>query len=164
MGEPLFTGPNAQAVVARVLTENARSIRSSRDTVPEWLDAAALKAVAKFPADRFATAAEFADALKGNTAAQTTAHRTQTSPSHTSLGFIRRSAAAAAAIATFVARTALAYFALPKQSANSNELQLARQLTFDGKVSGAVISPMASGSQLMRDQCLLSSSLFLNIN
>ena len=62
-GEPPFTGPTAQAMIARRLTESPRPLRELRDTVPESVAQAALKALARSPADRFATAAEFARAL-----------------------------------------------------------------------------------------------------
>jgi serine/threonine-protein kinase len=63
-GEPPHAGKTAQAIIARVLTEKTQSTRLMRDTVPEHIDAAVLKALAKLPADRFASAAEFAAALK----------------------------------------------------------------------------------------------------
>ncbi len=63
-GEPPFTGSTAQAVVARVLTENPRPLMTQRHTIPRHVEAAVLTALEKLPADRFATAAEFADALK----------------------------------------------------------------------------------------------------
>ena len=63
-GEPPHSGKTAQAIIARVLTEKATSMRVTRDTVPEHVDAAVLKALSKLPADRFASAAEFAAALK----------------------------------------------------------------------------------------------------
>jgi serine/threonine-protein kinase len=62
-GEPPFTGPTPQAIVARVMTEAPRSLRSQRQTVPENVEAAVLQALEKLPADRFGTAAEFAAAL-----------------------------------------------------------------------------------------------------
>ncbi len=62
-GEPPFTGPTPQAIVARVMTEPPRSLRSQRHTVPEHVEAAILQALEKLPADRFASAAAFADAL-----------------------------------------------------------------------------------------------------
>jgi len=62
-GEPPFTGPTAQAIVARVVTEEPRPLTLQRKTIPLHVEAATLAALAKLPADRFATAAEFADAL-----------------------------------------------------------------------------------------------------
>ncbi len=62
-GEPPFTGPTAQAIVAKVMTEVPRPLVQQRRSVPEPVDAAVLTALEKLPADRFATAAEFARAL-----------------------------------------------------------------------------------------------------
>jgi eukaryotic-like serine/threonine-protein kinase len=63
VGEPPFTGPTAQAIVARVMTETPRSVVAQRHTVPMYVDAAVRRALEKLPADRFQTAAEFAQAL-----------------------------------------------------------------------------------------------------
>jgi Tol biopolymer transport system component/tRNA A-37 threonylcarbamoyl transferase component Bud32 len=62
-GDPPFTGSTAQAIVARVLTETPRPILPQRHTLPPHVEAAVLTALEKLPADRFATAAEFAEAL-----------------------------------------------------------------------------------------------------
>jgi serine/threonine-protein kinase len=62
-GEPPFTGPTAQAIVAKVVTERPAPIRRRRETVPAGVEEAVLTALAKLPADRFATAAEFAIAM-----------------------------------------------------------------------------------------------------
>jgi Tol biopolymer transport system component len=67
-GEPPFSGSSAQVVVAKVLTEKPTSIRALRDTVPEGLERTVLTALAKLPADRFASAADFAAALTSPTA------------------------------------------------------------------------------------------------
>ena len=70
-GEPPFTGPTAQAIVARVMTEVPRSVTLQRKAVPPHVEAAVLTALEKLPADRFATAAEFLTAL-GDTARRPT--------------------------------------------------------------------------------------------
>src|SRR3954451_11126112 len=62
-GEPPFTGPTAQAIVARVMTEEPRSLTLQRKTVPPHVEAAVVTALSKLPADRFATSAQFAEAL-----------------------------------------------------------------------------------------------------
>jgi serine/threonine-protein kinase len=62
-GEPPFTGPTVQAVVARVMTEEPRPLTSQRRSVPANVEAAVSKALQKVPADRFASAHEFAEAL-----------------------------------------------------------------------------------------------------
>jgi eukaryotic-like serine/threonine-protein kinase len=64
-GDPPYIGSTAQAIIAKVLTEKPRSVRSARSTVPVHVDAALEHALEKLPADRFATAREFADALEG---------------------------------------------------------------------------------------------------
>ena len=61
--EPPFTGVTAQAIIARVMTEEPRSLTLQRRTVPAHVEAAVRTALEKLPADRFATAARFADAL-----------------------------------------------------------------------------------------------------
>jgi serine/threonine-protein kinase len=62
-GEPPFTGPTAQAIVARVMTEEPRSLTLQRRTIPRHVEAAVNVALSKLPADRFASAAEFSHAL-----------------------------------------------------------------------------------------------------
>ena len=64
-GDPPFTGPSTQAVIARLLTEEPRSLTTLRRSVPQHVDAAVRTALEKLPADRFATAAAFADAIAG---------------------------------------------------------------------------------------------------
>jgi len=61
--EPPFTGATAQAIIARVMTEEPRSLTLQRKTIPPHVEAAARRALEKLPADRFASAAEFAAAL-----------------------------------------------------------------------------------------------------
>jgi serine/threonine-protein kinase len=64
-GEPPHVATTAQAIVAKILTEEPRSVRAVRPHVAEHVDAAIMCALAKLPADRFATVKEFADALNG---------------------------------------------------------------------------------------------------
>jgi len=64
-GEPPHTGSTAQAVIARLLTERPRSLRASRPSVSEQVEAAVERALEKLPADRWATAKEFSEALTG---------------------------------------------------------------------------------------------------
>ncbi|MGE5762027.1 MAG: protein kinase domain-containing protein, partial [Gemmatimonadota bacterium] len=62
-GQPPFPGPTAQAVLARHLADPVPPLRTVRTTVPVGVERAVFKALAKVPADRFATAGEFAAAL-----------------------------------------------------------------------------------------------------
>jgi eukaryotic-like serine/threonine-protein kinase len=72
-GEPPFTGPNSQAIVAKVLTEPPPPLRPKRPTVPPAAEAAIVTALQKLPADRWGSAREFSEALSG-----TGAQRSQT--------------------------------------------------------------------------------------
>jgi serine/threonine-protein kinase len=62
-GEPPHTGPTAQAIIARLMTEKPRSLRATRPGVPVAMDLAVERALAKAPADRFPTCGAFARAL-----------------------------------------------------------------------------------------------------
>jgi serine/threonine protein kinase/tetratricopeptide (TPR) repeat protein len=64
-GEAPFSAPTPQATIARRLMETPRPIRELRETVTEPVERALAMALAKAPADRFATAAEFGLALEG---------------------------------------------------------------------------------------------------
>jgi serine/threonine-protein kinase len=63
VGEPPVTGPTREAILSRIVVEPPRAIAPVRPTVPRALEAAVLKALAKNPVDRFATAASFAAAI-----------------------------------------------------------------------------------------------------
>jgi serine/threonine-protein kinase len=63
VGEPPFTGPTAQAIVARVITEEPRGLIAQRKSIPPHVEQAVQTALSKLPADRFASAADFAAAL-----------------------------------------------------------------------------------------------------
>jgi eukaryotic-like serine/threonine-protein kinase len=69
-GEPPFSGTTPQALLARRVLEDAPPLRQRRPSAPEWLERAVAKALARMPADRFASAAELGRALQ---AGQTTA-------------------------------------------------------------------------------------------
>jgi serine/threonine-protein kinase len=70
-GEPPFTGPTAQAVIAKRLSGEVPRVRHVRPSVPEELEHAVTRALAPVAADRFASAAEFARALQPTTATPT---------------------------------------------------------------------------------------------
>ncbi len=62
-GDAPFTGSTVQAIVAKVLSAEPERPSMLRKTIPPNVEAAVLTSLAKLPADRFATAAEFKDAL-----------------------------------------------------------------------------------------------------
>jgi hypothetical protein len=71
-GEAPFTGPTAQAIIARVATERPRSLIAQRHTVPPAVEAAVMTALEKLPADRFATGQEVIAALENRAATRLT--------------------------------------------------------------------------------------------
>ena len=62
-GDPPFAGNTVQAIVSKIMTERPTQISRLRETVPETVEDAVNIALSKLPADRFASAAEFATAL-----------------------------------------------------------------------------------------------------
>ena len=74
-GEPPYTGPTAQAIIAKRLTEPVPHLRTLRD-VPESVEYAVTRALARAPADRFPTMPQFLAALDATpTAATRVVHR-----------------------------------------------------------------------------------------
>ena len=77
-GEAPFSGPTAQAIVAKVMTTEPAELTTLRRTIPPHVAEAVHVALQKLPADRFASAAEFAGALAGGAPTRTAtrvAHR-----------------------------------------------------------------------------------------
>ena len=62
-GEPPYTGPNPQAILARRLSQTAPQLRTTREVTPA-VEQTVARALARHPADRFASAGEFAAALQ----------------------------------------------------------------------------------------------------
>ena len=62
-GEPPLKSASVRVMITKLMTENPTSLRVLRDTIPAAVDTAVMRALAKAPIDRFATAREFADAL-----------------------------------------------------------------------------------------------------
>ena len=67
-GDPPHTGSTGQAVIAKVITEKPTPIHTIRSTVPPQVEFAVDRALAKVPADRWASAREFTDAIEGRLA------------------------------------------------------------------------------------------------
>jgi serine/threonine-protein kinase len=83
-GEPPFTGPTPQAVLAKRFATPAPSIRVVRPGVPDAIATVLARALATVPADRYATAGDFAaalgEALRAPSPVQTRGERGRTSP------------------------------------------------------------------------------------
>jgi len=71
-GDAPFTGSSVPAIVAKVLSSEPEPLSVVRKTVPEHIETAVLTALAKLPADRYASAAEFAAALQAEGAVRST--------------------------------------------------------------------------------------------
>src|SRR6478672_3792542 len=62
-GERAFSGPTAQAVMAKRFTEIAKPVRSFRSTIPESVEKAVARAMSTNADGRYKSAAQFAQAL-----------------------------------------------------------------------------------------------------
>ena len=74
-GRPPFVGPTIQSIAAQHLTAEPPAIQSLRSTVPHHIASALKSALAKAPADRFATASKFAEALRSGPVSELKANR-----------------------------------------------------------------------------------------
>jgi serine/threonine-protein kinase len=63
-GEPPYTGPTAQALIAKRLVDPVPSVRRLRAAVPAGVEQVLMRALARVPADRFAAVREFVEALE----------------------------------------------------------------------------------------------------
>src|SRR5436305_883504 len=130
-GEPPYTGPTAQAIIAKRFSEPVPHLGTLR-TVPTHVEAAVTRALAKSPADRFATRAAFAAALVQPTS-ETEAPRPRR--------FWRRHPAGTiAGVLSLAAIVVLVGVRLPRrQSAALMPSQ--RQVTFSARANEPALSP-----------------------
>jgi serine/threonine-protein kinase len=63
-GDPPHTGPSAQQIILKIVSDEARPVSELRKAVPPNVAAAVAKALEKLPADRFDSARAFAEALR----------------------------------------------------------------------------------------------------
>jgi tRNA A-37 threonylcarbamoyl transferase component Bud32 len=73
-GIPPFTGPDGEVMIAKRFTDPAPVLRAVRDDVPESVDFAVQRALAREPAERFANALEFTEAIWDDTGAAMRRH------------------------------------------------------------------------------------------
>jgi len=71
-GEPPHMGKTAQQIIMKIIAEPVKPVTDLRKSVPQHVAEAVAQALEKLPADRFASAAEFAAALKGQIPSRTT--------------------------------------------------------------------------------------------
>jgi serine/threonine-protein kinase len=79
-GEVPHAGPTAQAVIAKVMTTEARVVTSVRPSVPNRVAEVIRKSLSRAPEERYATADEFVQALEPRTTGETMAPLTTTMP------------------------------------------------------------------------------------
>ena len=63
-GQPPHLGGSAQQIIMKIVTDTARPVTELRKSVPHNVAAAVAKSLEKLPADRFASAREFGEALR----------------------------------------------------------------------------------------------------
>jgi eukaryotic-like serine/threonine-protein kinase len=149
VGEPPFTGPTAQAIVARVLSGSPEAPSVRRSTVPANVNAAVLTALQKLPADRFPSAAAMSEALQDRGYATTGARVVQGARATGRWNRVAIAATAIAAVAVMLAAWAF----LSRPSAGEKRVlravvALPDSLTFLTYRSGYLaLSP--DGSQLV---------------
>jgi serine/threonine-protein kinase len=135
-GAPPFTGPTARSVLARHAVDRVPPLHTVRETVPPAVEAAIERALAKVPADRFATAGEFSAALERYSGAPAIA-ATAGVRWHSVLPS-RRVVGVLSGLAVLGVMAVLAY-----QSRQPLALAPAvqRQITFTGRTGAPAISP-----------------------
>jgi eukaryotic-like serine/threonine-protein kinase len=103
VGQPPFTGPTAQAILARHSLDHVSPPSIVRDTIPETMEAAVLRALSKTPADRFPTVIMFAEALARPSSVTAAGRRATLPPTQVARGWKRwrRAALWAAPVALF---------------------------------------------------------------
>jgi serine/threonine-protein kinase len=132
-GVPPFTGPTAQAVMARHAVDTVPPLRTVRAAVPEAVEEAIARALRKVPADRFARADEFAKALQAERAASA-----RRRPRHSGW----RRAAAAGAIAAIAAGGLGALFLRPPRAAIPPDAATIAVLPFSSSAEDSALASL----------------------
>ena len=133
-GEPPYTGPTAQAIIAKRMTEPLPRLGAVRE-VPLAVEQALSRALARNPADRFSGVAEFAQALE-SAAASTTTGAVPTVAT-TTRGPSRRIVALVTGVAVLAA---VALLGVRRSSRTRPPATPMRQVTFTGTVSWLALS------------------------
>ena len=140
IGEPPFTGPSAQAIVAKVMTESPKELTAQRRSIPPHVAAAVENALEKLPADRFATAREFSEALQGKLVSTTASRPRNTSVDRRPVASRRGIAVAALAAALIVAGVA-GWVAGHRKETEANVVRLALSVPSDAPFANIYAGP-----------------------
>jgi Tol biopolymer transport system component len=127
-GEPPYTGPTAQAIIAKRLSEPVPHLVTVR-AVPKPVELAVTRALAKAPADRFPSVSKFAAELERTEPTERAAVRPRMS---------RRMAALVGGTATLGVVLLLAWLLRPGTAAPP---AVSRQVTFTGRANDPALSP-----------------------
>jgi eukaryotic-like serine/threonine-protein kinase len=157
-GQPPHLGGSAQQIIMKIITEVARPVTQLRKSVPQHVEDALATALEKLPADRFASAREFAEALQGTHTARGTVNarrRAPTTPwvhdrrSQISIGAILLFAvlAAASSVRTFTGR-----------ETRANEQPVMTRLSFapGDRIAASKVDKRANGSRPSRSAFAVS--------
>jgi eukaryotic-like serine/threonine-protein kinase len=135
-GEPPFTGPNAQAVIAKRFSTTATPLHVVRPDVTPAIETVVDKALARVPAARFASAAEMGRLLQPSAATPVGTPTVQTVI--TPRGPSRRVAALFGAAATVGLISVAAFLLRP---ATVHRPMVSRQFTYSGMALYPAVSP-----------------------
>ncbi len=134
-GDAPFTGSSVQAIVAKVLSERPTALHMLRDTVPAHLEHAVFTALAKLPADRYASAAEFATALSITSGASLAA----TTPAPASARPLARDPRTWIALTAVTACLVIAALHIARPAAVARA-EVRQQATYSGRAESPAIS------------------------
>ena len=115
-GEPPFTGPSTQAVIARHRTMPAPSVRVVRPELPRGVDAVLRKALAKSPADRYPRAGDFASVLSDPVKLAAAAHEAEADAAPASRRWV------VPLLLTIAAAAAAIFLLLPHRPLDANKV------------------------------------------
>ena len=130
-GEPPYTGPTAQAIIAKRFSEPVPHLGTLR-TVPPHVEGAVTRALAKSPADRFATLAAFAAALIQPTS--------ETESPRPHRFWRRHPAGTIAGVLSLAAIVVLVGLKLPRRQ-SAAVMPSQRQVTFSARANEPALSP-----------------------
>jgi serine/threonine-protein kinase len=146
IGEAPFQGPNAQAIMARHSLAAVPSLRVVRDYIPQHVEDAIMRAMAKVPADRFASMAHFAEAVQG---LRTTTTRAVSVPRAPRTPVTRRVLFAAPVLLVAATLAAWVFGAYPPRAGAAGDLGPdARQIAvpyFEVGSADSTLFPIADG-------------------
>ena len=150
-GEPPHTGPTVQAVIAAVVTKEPERLAIRRRSVPANVEAAVHKALAKLPADRFASAEAFVRALTEPATAASMAALSGFTPAASAPAASRtRTALVAAAILLLAAAAAWGWLRpRPQPFLNRYSLSLNIDASLSSTVQGGRLAISPDGKRMV---------------